>query len=167
MTIIATPNGFSGLSTNTKPTVGVSPGNIFIETDTNKIYIWNNSSWSLILTSAPTEVQFLGTQFTNGNGIITFGSITSTGVVCSYTPATGKTFTLYRARCNNNNTATCTADLRNNTTINDSISCNNQIVSTDYGIKGDQLIGNSSKTYDINGTIGTGTLKGSIEGYIQ
>jgi hypothetical protein len=37
---------FSGLSSDTKPSTGLNPGALYIETDTRRLFTWNGSSWA-------------------------------------------------------------------------------------------------------------------------
>ena len=36
---------YSGLSSDTKPTTNLTTGNLFVETDTNRIFQWTGSAW--------------------------------------------------------------------------------------------------------------------------
>ena len=36
---------YSGLSSDTKPTTNLTAGNLFVETDTNRIFQWSGSAW--------------------------------------------------------------------------------------------------------------------------
>ena len=36
---------YSGLSSDTKPTTSLTTGNLFVETDTNRIFQWSGSAW--------------------------------------------------------------------------------------------------------------------------
>ena len=38
---------YTGLSTDTKPTIGVLPGTRLFETDTGKMFIYSGSAWVL------------------------------------------------------------------------------------------------------------------------
>lgn len=126
------------------------------------------------------ELLFLQSKADAGNLIIVTGSVTSNGVVISYTPATGKTFVLYMAKVTiiTSDTATVktTIQLRNNTTVKDTIGFGfnaNTLTPTDWNkkfiIKGDILIGNSSNTYDINlsGISANAIVYGTIIGYLE
>ena len=39
---------YSGLSSDTKPTTNLTVGNLFVETDTNRIFLWGGSAWTTI-----------------------------------------------------------------------------------------------------------------------
>ena len=47
---------YSGLSSDTKPTSNLTLGNLFVETDTNRIFIWNGSTW--ITSGSPNAYAF-------------------------------------------------------------------------------------------------------------
>jgi hypothetical protein len=46
---ISLPNFLKGLSTDTKPTVGLQTGNRFLETDTGREYYWTGTAWAPIV----------------------------------------------------------------------------------------------------------------------
>jgi hypothetical protein len=39
---------YSGLSSDTKPTANLTTGNLFVETNTNRIFQWSGSAWVTI-----------------------------------------------------------------------------------------------------------------------
>lgn len=186
MAVTATITGFMGLSSDAKP--NGQPGQTFIESDTNKIYIWNNALWSGILTSALNELQQLAAASIAGNLILVNGSnATATTAITSYTPATGKTFVFVKSTFSlplasaSYGSGAFDVLQRNNVTTVDKKGYN--VVTTANTItltptnelmefktaKGDTLAGNSSKVYDIflNGTTITGAVAATLAGYIQ
>ena len=40
---------YSGLSGDTKPTTNLTTGNLFVETDTDKVFMWNGSAWDIAI----------------------------------------------------------------------------------------------------------------------
>lgn len=47
--LITTTQSFVGLSVDDKPTVGVSVGSTFLETDTSDVYIYSADGWSFYM----------------------------------------------------------------------------------------------------------------------
>ena len=43
-----TPKAFYGLSTDTKPTVGIPVGSTFLETDTQNPYVFDGINWDIV-----------------------------------------------------------------------------------------------------------------------
>lgn len=183
MTVITTVSGFQGLAADAKPTVGVSLGATFVETDTNKVFNWNGIAWSSG-TATLSEVQFLQSKADAGKLIFASGSTgTVSTVVCSYTPANATTFVLYQAKAQNLQLYTSTTGLevrlRNNGTMREvligtavingagvAFTNNSQFSST----KGDILVGNGALTYDIFNfavpSLAENTFA-SFEGYLE
>lgn len=46
--LVTTVQRYLGLSSDTKPTIGVSAGSIYVETNTSDRYAYNGSAWSLV-----------------------------------------------------------------------------------------------------------------------
>jgi len=61
---------FSGLSTDTKPTVTVQPGAIFIETDTNNKYIYTSSGTWVLYFDKTGLLDSSGNGINSSNGIL-------------------------------------------------------------------------------------------------
>jgi len=127
------------------------------------------------ITDGQTEIEFLANKSSQGKLVIVTGTANASGVIASYTPVNGSTFILYKAILRLQPTAanrTCTAQLRNNGTVLDTIygSDGSGVPSNaPFIIKGDQLIGNGSKSYDINISAVSGTppqMVGTIIGYL-
>jgi len=125
-----------------------------------------------------TAIQFLSTQTL----VFATSTSSSTGTLCTVTPAAGKTFILIGAHCVvtagpfNLATESYAAELRNEANVRDSFgavgSCGGGSSSSvnmgdSYSIvKGDRLIGDGAKTYTIEVIGSTGqTVRGSIFGY--
>ncbi len=127
------------------------------------------------ITDGLNELEFLASKAAAGKLIIVSGTTTSTGSVCSYTPANGATFILYKAsvRMSSGSSNTgFTSQLRNNGTVLETIyggtgTINGVPSSPEFIIKGDQLIGDGSKKYDINiSAISSAGIAGTIIGYL-
>jgi hypothetical protein len=126
------------------------------------------------------EVLFFQAKSDGGNLKITQGHIQTTGVLIAVTPASLKTFVLYQARISPNISGTNSqiiAQLRNNGMVQDNMLLNNTgtpnnvIVANNmyFLIKGDTLIGDGTKTYDIFLSVNStpDLVYGTIEGYIE
>ena len=134
------------------------------------------------------DLEFLKRKLDNSEIVNVVGTATGTGVIVSYTPASGKTFYLVAASLVtqlNDLNADCLviAQVRNDTTVKDYMLCNNETKASGSGVGGasggqktksvimDMLIGNGAKSYDINistfsngdGATACGTLFGWIE----
>lgn len=140
---------------------------------------WNGSKFiPVTLTSSTSEVQFLASQAALGNLITVAAKVTGTNVVIAYTVPNGKTFTLYQATGQiilQGSTAVAVMDLRNNGTIVAKMGAGQTVTASadvaqvmNFPVKGDQLVGNGAKTYDLNFTQGEAADQaiGSICGYI-
>lgn len=127
------------------------------------------------ITDGLNELEFLASKAAAGKLIIVTGTANASGVIASYTPANGATFILYQAILRLSPTGasrTCTAQLRNNATVLDTLYCSDGSgvpSNAPFIIKGDQLIGNGSQSYDINISAVSGTppqMVGTIIGYL-
>lgn len=121
-----------------------------------------------------TEIQFLQSKSDAGNLIMVNGSISSaTGVITSYTPASSTTFVVVMAKINwTVGTGSSTTQLRNNTTVRETstgvMGSGQQPYNYEYIIRGDTLVGDGAKTYDLNCSANTGqTIYGVILGYLE
>lgn len=189
MNVVATnaTRGFIRISTCAGTPTGIpanGAGALVLDTTNNKLYCYLGGIWTQISGggSSLSEVQFLASQASLGNLIVVTGNVTATGTVVSYTPATGKTFTLYSADFAIADSVVSEnvqiqMDLKNDTTIQASLygttafgASGSQQIKDKFSVKGDQLIGNSSKKYSIVATYSTvdATTKtfANIEGYI-
>lgn len=128
------------------------------------------------------DLNFLKEKADSGDLVFATGSRTTTGVITSYTPATGKTFYLVGASwflgsTSSNTLAFDVVQVRNNAVVRDTIGGSIWAASGGGGsytnratshVKGDTLIGNGVKTYDLNlSTASAQTVYGSIFGWIE
>lgn len=133
------------------------------------------------ITDGMNELEFLASKAAAGKLVIVSSSVASTGAAASYTPASGTTFILYRAKAvidsKLNGNSTAIAQLRNNSTVQDviflvtggTVAANTgSSPATEFIIRGDQLIGDGSKKYDINisSNANSETIYGTIIGYL-
>lgn len=124
-----------------------------------------------------TDIQFIKQKSDEGNLVFVQGQITATGEVVTYTPATGKTFYLLKARvlfvqANLNNSQT--VELRNDgvakeTLRADNDDANSAVYPMEFILTGDKLVGNGSKKYSIECTINPvpTPVRGHILGYLE
>lgn len=121
------------------------------------------------------EQYFLQKKAEDGKLVIVTGSVAVDGIVCSYTPANGVTFTIVASRVNGASTAddVFTLTLINNATTVDqcimSLLANTMSGDFHFISKGDQLIGDGVKRYKItcSDLLATTTVTGTILGYID
>jgi hypothetical protein len=127
------------------------------------------------------DIEFLRKKSLLGDLIIVNGTRTGTiGEICSYTPATGKTFFLYAAKITRNalggaSINTARAQLKNDITIVDyfetiDVATGGAWLSESSIIKGDKLVGNGAKKYLLDLTVlstVTVVVKGTIIGWIE
>ena len=130
---------------------------------------------------------FLRKKQLSGDLIIVKGSAASVTDICAYTPATGKTFFLYRASvftkalANSGATYDWLAELQNDSIVKDyfggagTSNYQNYVTSSanvhpknESVIQGDSLIGNSTKKYRLYLSVVTSaTVYGTIIGWIE
>jgi len=141
--------------------------------------------WQIILASRLGldlgDIEFLRQKSLNGDLIISTVERTTTGTTATYTPATGKTFFLYKAYCRGNATnsnSTYDAELQNDGAVRDrwdyieGYGAVNGVGGADLGhesvIQADKLVGNSAKIYRIEVIAISGvTVNGTIIGWIE
>ena len=130
----------------------------------------------IIVTSAPptvagsqNEFQQLSAGSESSELQIITGSLGATGVIISYTPAAGVHFDLWGAVIQSTSTVnTAAAQLRNATTVRETGTTFPNQSRYPYLIKGDSLLGDGVKTYDINATSWTdGLIYAVLEGIIH
>jgi hypothetical protein len=124
-----------------------------------------------------TEIEFLQSKSDSSNLIIVAGSGTTTGAFVTYTPASGKTFVLVGAKVVLNCTSTNPVDvqLRNNGAVRElafGLAATSAGISSfgyEYVTRGDTLVGDGAKTYDLNVSVNTDSHRfaGTIEGYLE
>ena len=121
------------------------------------------------ITNLP-EIAYLAVQALLGNIIIVIGSTGAVGTITSYTPAIGKRFMILSYHALNSpirSIYSVGVDIRNNGTINDVI-LQYPITANSDTIKGDSLLGDGVKTYDMYLSVAlpvgavTSTMKGII-----
>ena len=107
------------------------------------------------------DIEFMSVKQFEGKLKKAEGSATGTGTIVSITPATGKTFYLAGAHVQQVATGAVAAyswhaELKNDTTVVDNVGAQGSATTTltalpqIFQLKGDSLVGNSSKTYSIN-----------------
>ena len=133
------------------------------------------------------DIEFLRKKSLSGDLIIVTGSATTVTDICSYTPASGKTFFLYKASAFSKNVANSgvtynwLAELQNNAVVKDyfggqgtsnfqngATSSANVFPKTESVIHGDSLIGDALKKYRLYLSVVTSaTVYGTIIGWIE
>jgi len=126
------------------------------------------------------DIEFMSVKQFEGKLKKVQGAATATGTITSFTPATGKTFYLAGAQIQMiGNTPTTdwnwNAELKNDTTVVDVVGSSGSAAFATYALplkfelKGDSLVGNSSKTYSINVVSNSDSvnLEAMIYGYIE
>ena len=127
------------------------------------------------------DLEFLRTKSLNGDLVFATGNRTTTGVICSYTPATGKTFFLVAGTIHAKQGGTgtnCLVELRNDATVKETLGgetlggASTQGASVPWkgktAVQADKLVGNSTKTYDLNLSAVTNlTVYGNLFGWIE
>lgn len=136
------------------------------------------------------DLALLKQKLDEGTLIIQTNSRTSTGVITSYAPASGKTFYFYKATIfptapqggASTEYGTNLVEIRNDSTVKEYLGTSTQQTSINnpYGSINklqstifDKLVGNGSKTYDLNITALTAvggvtvTIYGTIIGWIE
>jgi len=113
------------------------------------------------------DIEFLRQKSLNGDLIIVTGSVTATGEIVQYTPATGKTFFIYLGQTFHSNRGAVAgaygeAEIRNDGTVKDTIgtafnassgASNAYTPQARSVITGDKLVGNAVKKYSIHCTV--------------
>lgn len=111
------------------------------------------------------DIEFLRQKSLNGDLVIVTNSVTAVGEITQYTPATGKTFFLYKAAIFFSNQAQtvqshCKAEVRNDGTAVDSLGVSGYTANPYFHsgnrnesiVQADKLVGNSTKKYSIHCT---------------
>ncbi|MGI0061016.1 MAG: hypothetical protein ACREBA_01025 [Nitrosotalea sp.] len=176
-------NGYpldAGASVTIKGSPGTSPqepiygqcSSISTDLRVNEQYLGED----FIVTSAPPSVSGSSNEFqqleadSKSGGLITIeGSLGAVGVIISYTPSNGKRFTEWKSSIQSNDpTQQNEADLRNATSIREHGVTYSGNLHVQFLFKGDSLLGDGTKTYDVNTTVwGGGLLYSSMEGIIE
>ncbi|MDE1867537.1 MAG: hypothetical protein KGI08_07505 [Thaumarchaeota archaeon] len=130
----------------------------------------------VVLTSAPptvagsqNEFQQLSVGSESGELVTITGSLGATGIIISYTPATSIHFDIFMGEIMSTSSVNpAQAQLRNATIIRETGLVVANSPRHKYIIKGDALLGDGIKTYDINATVWTDALIfGTLEGIIH
>jgi len=127
------------------------------------------------------DIEFLRQKSLNGDLIISAVERITTGTTATYTPATGKTFFLYKAYCRGDagaSNSSYDAELQNDGAVKDiwdyveGYGSVNGVGGSDLGhtsiIQADKLVGNSAKIYRIEVVaISNVNVLGVIIGWIE
>ena len=122
------------------------------------------------------ELEILKKASEEGRLIMVTASVSANGTVVGYTPVTGKQFVMVRASVKGwvpSSTDNVVYKLKNDTNVRESFTVTLSTTIPNepfrFSTKGDVLVGNSSKKYeiDVSDIGGSATVEGHLLGYIE